>query len=204
MKKLGLILLLLLLASGTAYSQSIGAFAGYGSSAFGDDVDEESNYIPVGAQLLFGSGGNFEFGVEVNYAVVPFIFSKGDIGDMKINQLYYGALAKFKFGTGRGIWPYLRAGAGMYTGTIEYDFTDEINEFGFDDVKMDFKNAFGFNVGAGAEMNISGNNGLFVEFVYHIVDRELDVNNEDMEEGDSSKMTANNWAIHVGFRFGLN
>lgn len=207
MKKLGLIFLLLFLASGTAYSQSIGAFGGYGSSAFGDDVDEESNYIPVGVQLLFGSS-NFEFGVEVNYAVVPFTFSMGDMGDMKINQLNYGALAKFKFGTSRGIWPYLRAGAGMYTGSLKFDFTDEINDFGIEDVENDFKSAFGFNLGAGVEMNINRGGGLFAEFVYHVVERELDVEENELSGGDltlgeSSKMTANNWAIHVGFRFSL-
>lgn len=204
MKKLGLIFLLFLLGSGTAYSQSIGAFVGYGQSAFGDDVEEQANYIPVGAQLLFGTGGNFEIGAEVSYAVVPFAFSMGeDVGDMKVGQLYYGAMAKFKFGTGGGVWPYVRAGAGLYTGSLEYDFTDEINEFGFEDVEIDFKSAFGFNVGAGAEINLSGNNGLFAELVYHIVDRELDIAEEDLADGESAKMTGNNFAIQVGFKFGL-
>ena len=43
MKKLGLIFILLFFVSSSAYSQSIGAFVGYGSSAFGDDFFGKDN-----------------------------------------------------------------------------------------------------------------------------------------------------------------
>ncbi|MDA3862178.1 MAG: outer membrane beta-barrel protein [Melioribacteraceae bacterium] len=207
MKKLSLILLSLFLLSGTAFSQSIGVFVGYGSSAFGDDFFgedsevEQAKYLPLGAQLLFGSGGAFEFGAEVNYALVPFTFETEGFGDTKINQLYYGALAKFKIGSGAGLVPYVRGGAGLYTGTVEIDFNEEWEAFGLEDTDLDLKSAFGFNVGAGAEMNLSNSGGLFAEFVYHIVEREFDAEDTEMEENEP--FGANNWALHIGFRFAL-
>ena len=111
-------------------------------------------------------------------------------------------MAKFKIGSGAGIVPYIRAGAGMYTGTFEMDFNDEWNNIGFEDTELDFKSAFGFNLGAGAEMNINRGGGLFAEFVYHVVERELDA--EDTENEENKPFGANNWALHVGFRFTLN
>ena len=214
MKKLGLILLLLSLASGTAYSQSIGAFVGYGQSAFGEDSfelgdeTEQANYIPLGVQILFGTGGNFEIGGEINYAVVPFTFEMNvfdtHVADMEVEQLYFGALARFKIGTGSGIWPYIRGGAGIYTGSLNMNYTDEMKELylldtgmELEDESADFKSAFGFNAGVGAEINFSHNNGVFAEFVYHIVKREID------GEDAGGASSANNWALHVGFRFSL-
>jgi len=97
---------------------------------------------------------------------------------------------------------YIRAGGGLYTGSLEIDFEDELNSYGWEDSEFDFKNAFGFNIGAGAEMNINRGGGLFAEFVYHIVERELDA--EDTENEENKPFGANNWALHVGFRFTLN
>ncbi len=45
-------------------------------------------------------------------------------------------------------------------------------------------------------MNLNRGGGLFAEFVYHIVEREADV--EDTENEDNEPFSANNWAIHVG------
>lgn len=206
MKKLLTILFALMIFSGSAFSQSIGIFIGYGSSAFGDDFfgeeakdENQAKYIPVGGHILFGTGGNFEIGAEVNYALVPFTFSAGDLGDLEVEQLYYGALAKFKIGSGGGIWPYVRGGAGLYTGSSTFKVSDEMKNYGAEDYTFDMKSAFGFNVGGGAELDFSSNNGLFAEFVYHFVTRENDAT--DGEE--TSSFGANNWALHVGFHFGL-
>ena len=192
-----------MLLTGSLFSQSIGVFGGYGSSAYGDDFADDfdqAKYIPVGAFVLFGSGSSFEIGGEINYAVTPFTF-ESEFGDLKLNQLYYGALAKFKFGSGRGILPYVRGGAGLYTGTMEFDFSDEANAYGLEDAEFDLKNAFGFNVGGGIEIGMRQNDGFFAEFVYHIVDRELGADDTEQEENES--FSANNWAIHVGVSFGL-
>ncbi len=209
MKKLISILFILVFLTGSAYSQSIGVFVGYGTSAFGNgEVDTQSKFVPVGAHILFGSGGAFEIGAEVSYAAVPFTFELNDAtvnmkaGEIKMGQLYYGALAKLKIGSGGGIWPYLRAGGGMYTGKIKSEFTQEYKDlaatFGatVQDTEVNFKNAFGFNLGAGAEIDFSHNNGLFGEIVYHFVNREAD-------QPGSDSFKANNWVIQVGFHFGL-
>ncbi len=208
MKKLRTILFALMLLSGSAFSQSIGAFLGYGASAFNDDFfgeeaqdENQAKYVPVGAYILFGSGGNFEIGAEVNYAVVPFTFSTGDWGDMEVEQFYYGALAKFKIGSGGGILPYVRGGAGIYTGAVNLKFSDAMKEIGAEDKSINLKNTFGFNVGGGAQLDFSNNNGLFAEFVYHVVNREFDT--EDDNSSEVSSFGANNWAIHVGFHFAL-
>jgi len=207
MKKSLAILFTLFLLSGSAFAQSIGGFVGYGASAFGDkffgeeaEDENQAKYVPVGAHILFGTGGNFEIGAEINYAAVPFTFDAGEYGDLEVEQLYYGALAKFKIGSGGGIWPYVRGGAGLYTGSVNVKYSEEAKAIGAEDESIDLKSAFGFNVGGGAELDFSSNNGLFAEFVYHIVTREFD--QEEGEEGDTS-FGANNWAIQVGFHFGL-
>jgi opacity protein-like surface antigen len=210
MKKLFLVLFTLFLFVGNVFSQSIGAFVGYGTSAFSDlENTDQAGYVPVGAHILFGTGGNFEIGAEINYAAVPFTFDVQDprydfsLGETKIGQLYYGALAKFKIGSGGGILPYIRGGAGLYTGSIKMEYSEEFKKMyeeslgiTLEDQETDLKSAFGFNVGGGAEIDFSSNNGIFAEFVYHFVKRELD------KEGAES-FTANNWAFHVGFHFGL-
>ncbi len=203
MKKTCFIFLILLQFSGVTYSQSFGLYGGYGLSSFNDDFfgeeenSEQAGYIPIGAQILFGNGV-IGMGVEVDYAVVPFSFSLNDMGDVKINQLYYGALAKIKMTSQSGIGAFLRGGIGQYTGKLEFDFSDELNEMGYEDSETDFKNSVGFNVGGGFEFMFQDTkkNGMFVEFVYHFVDRAID-------EEDSEEFNANNYAVHVGFIFGL-
>lgn len=61
-------------------------------------------------------------------------------------------MVKYKFGYRKGFVPYLRGGVGLYIGSEEFTFPDEKNEI--DDYKIDFKNAFGFNVGARGRVKI--------------------------------------------------
>lgn len=202
MKKKFLVFLTIIILSGNNYSQSVGVFLGYGASAFGDDFAkdiEQANYIPLGANILFKIGA-FQVGGEINYAIAPFTF-EGLYGDVAISQLYFGALAKYKIGSGRRITPYLRLGAGLYTGSEDFTFLEGKNEFGLDDYKIDFKNAFGFNLGAGGELKLNRRNSIFAEFVYHVVNRELDTT--DTENEVNKPFSANNWALHFGFKFGL-
>jgi len=208
MKKLIAIIFTMILLSGSVFSQSIGLFVGYGSSQFDEQgLDTQSKYVPVGGHILFGAGA-FEIGAEISYAAVPFTYEVFNTtynmksGELKIEQLYYGALAKLKIGSGGGIWPYVRAGAGMYTGKMKAELTQEFKDFAANngvivqDSEKNMKSAFGFNLGGGVELDFSENNGLFGEIVYHFVNRQVD-------EPGSDSFKANNFAIQVGFHFGL-
>ncbi len=185
---------------------SIIIFGGYGQSFFSSEIGDENSktdeakYIPVGVQVLFGID-NFSVGGEVNYAAVPFTFTVNsdgvDLADFTITQLYYGGVIKFRFGTHAGINPYIRAGAGMYTGKFKADWSDDVTRLlGYEDSETNYKSAFGYNLGAGFELAVSPTSGIIVEFVYHKVNRTLDV--EGAEAGK-----ADNAAIHAGFKFGI-
>jgi opacity protein-like surface antigen len=208
MKTLILVAAMLILTNGI-FAQDHGSvviFGGYGQSFFsseiGDDNNhpEEAKYVPVGVQFLFGID-NFSVGAEVNYAAVPFTFTMSsdgtDLADFTITQLYYGGVIKFRLGTHAGLNPYLRAGAGMYTGKFKVDWTDDVTRLlGLEDSETNYKSAFGFNLGAGIEFAVSQTSGIIVEFVYHKVNRTLDV--EGAEAGK-----ADNAAIHAGFKLGI-
>jgi opacity protein-like surface antigen len=221
MNKFSLILLSLILFSITINAQgSISIFAGYGQSSFDEDLFgddskiEQAGYVPVGLQGGFNIN-NLEFGsiflgAEFNYAVLPFTFDmSGDIGsgdqtlaEIKINQMFIGALVKVKFGKGNAN-PFIRLGGGAYMGGGDIEYSDELktyySQFGqtLEDEEQDLKTAFGFNVGAGSDFKINPSTTIFTEFVYHMVDREPD-------EENAEAFTANNWAIQVGMIFGLN
>ncbi len=207
--KTKLLIIALLLFTVKGFSQDQGSvilFAGYGQSFFSSEIGdensdtEEAKYVPVGVQILFGVG-NFSVGGEINYAEVPFTFtmSEGgtDLADYTISQLYYGGVVKFRLGTHAGLNPYIRAGAGIYTGTFKVDWSDDVTTIlGYEDSETDYKSAFGYNLGAGIELAVSPTSGIIVEFVYHKVNRELDI--EGAEAGK-----ADNAAIHVGFKLGI-
>ncbi len=204
----------LVFVGSTTLAQSIGIFGGYGSSQFSEDDFlegfEQSSFIPVGANIMFNTSGGLspiQIGGEISYGVVPFTFemSEGDmhLGDLKINQLYFGAIVKFTIMTGNKAAPYLRGGAGMYTGNAEREYKSEakalFESYGIilEDEEIDVSSAFGFNIGAGLNFEINNKNALFFEFVYNIVDREID------EEDGGEKFTSNSWVVQAGISFGL-
>ncbi len=192
------------------YAQfKIGAFAGYGMSAF-ENQDEGAGYLPLGIQAYYSleklKFGSLNFGLEFNYAVSPFTFEAKDansgqkLWESKLNQLVIAALIKVKF-LKKNINPFIRLGAGLYTGNQDNEFTDlgkqylqQNNLQPVEETK--FKSAFGFNIGAGADYKVGKTGAVFFEFVYHIVSRAVDV-----EGAQSSGL--NNWAVQAGFQVGL-
>ena len=120
------------------------------------------------------------------------------IYDFQISQLYFGGLAKLRIGSGAGIHPYARAGAGLYTGDAKKEYSDEAKliDPSLEDEKEDFKSAFGFNLGGGIEIDVSTNTGIFAELVYHMVNREL-----DMEGAEKKNMGS--IVIYAGIQIGL-
>ncbi|MCW8848942.1 MAG: porin family protein [Melioribacteraceae bacterium] len=222
MKKILAILITTVLFTISSQAQiSVGIYSGFGQSSFDEDIlgeggkVEQAGYIPAGLQLLYKlpnmSFGAIYLGAEVDYAVVPFTFEMSDdigngpekLADFKINQMVIGALVKVKFGQ-NNLRPFLRLGGGAYTGGADIEYTEKIKELfqqqynsTLEDEEIDIKTAFGFNIGAGADLKIGSSNALFAEFVYHMVSREADGD-------DSESFSANNWAAHIGFQFGLN
>ncbi len=203
MKKYIVVMLVVLFATFTVKAQSsIGIFGGYGQSKFdlSDENSEDSklsqsDFIPVGAELLFGT--RFQIGGEVSYSVVPFSFKAETDGktlvEEKISQILVGGVVKLNFGEGV-FRPFVRGGAGLYMGKDKIEFNEELQSF--PDTTINFKSSFGLNVGGGLKVRIGERSFLFGEFVYHMVKRQLDV-----EGAENMKM--DNWAIRAGFEFGL-
>ena len=205
MKKYIVVMLVVLFATFTVQAQSsIGIFGGYGQSKFdlsdenGEDSElSQSDFIPVGAELLFGN--KFQIGAEVSYSAVPFSFKAEADGktlvEEKISQFLVGGVVKLNFGEGV-LRPFVRGGAGLYMGKDKIDFSDELQSIGIQDTTINFKSSFGFNFGGGLKIQMGERSFIFGEFVYHMVKRQLDV-----EGAESMKM--DNWAIRGGVEFGL-
>ncbi|GBD89992.1 hypothetical protein BMS3Abin04_00708 [bacterium BMS3Abin04] len=218
MKRFSLIFTIFLFSQTIIFSQpSLGVFVGYGASSFDDNFIGSSStsagYLPVGVQVGYNltglAFGSLSFLAEFDYSAVPFTFETfGDLNgtntktsEIKISQTFVGALVKLKFGVGF-FNPFIRVGGGAYLGSLKQEFTDDARSFiqqqgqTLEDGDFSFKSAFGFNVGAGTDIRIGKVTGLFGEFVYHIVSRELDI------QGAESN-SANNWAAHVGIQIAI-
>ncbi|MDX1702402.1 MAG: outer membrane beta-barrel protein, partial [Melioribacteraceae bacterium] len=194
---------------------------GYGQSSFEEDLfDDETSfdqagYLPVGLQAGYNLAvlpfGSLFIGAEINHAVSPFTFEvMGDVGngqqrllDVKINQTVIGGLVKLKFDAGVVV-PFIRLGGGSYTGGSEVEYSNLLKSLveqqtgePLEDVETDIKSAFGFNFGAGMDYKVGSSNAVVFEFVYHMVEREAD-------EDNSEPFKADNWAVLVGFQFGIN
>lgn len=203
-----LILSAILIVTAVSYGQTrISLFAGYGFSqfddqVFADDMLDQTGYLPVGANVEFGRS-MFTFGAEVNYSVLPFSFDLeeegvGKAGELDITQFVVGGFVKARFGDRRDINPYIRGGIGYYSGkgkvTFNQDFKD--NSPGVEDSETDFKAAIGFNGAIGLDFPVSPNTFIFLEAIYHFVEREFDV-------VDATSFRANNFAFHLGFTYML-
>ncbi len=181
-----LLLLLLLVFSSNLFAQgnkSIGLHSGILFSAF-EDQDETFTAIPVGGYFGMEVSNNMEFGAEVNMTVKH--FEEEDQGITgSITQTVMGAYLRYFFPSESAI-PYIRAGLGYYVGEFKLSGDGASGS-------VDFKGAVGFNIGAG----IGTESGLYAEFIYHIVSRELDISGAEA-------LGANNFGAHIGYAFSIN
>ena len=197
MKTFTLSILGILLISTFGMAQSIGVFGGVTGSSFEDNPVfesgvEASSGFEVGAAFVFDALPIIEAGVEYTTSVSPFEIKtayQGTEFTQKNSQSMFGAFVKFNLSV-PVVTPYLRAGAGYYSGSSETNLPDALKDVaGLD---TDYKSTLGFNIGAGVETFI----GLNAEFVYHLVSKELDVE-------DAKSLSANYWGLRVGYYFSL-
>jgi len=183
------ILVFLFLSSGlfAQTNLSIGLHSGILVSAF-EDQDESYTAIPVGVYFGTAVSDNVEIGAEASIAVKPFEEEVGGI-TTSISQTIIGLYTRFYF-PAASFTPYIRAGAGYYLGSAKFEGGGGLN------AEIDFKGALGFNVGAG----FGTSSGLYAEFIYHIVERELEKNDFFISEPGG----ASNWGAYVGFAFSIN
>ncbi len=198
MKVLSLSILSILLISTFGMAQSIGVFGGLTGSSFEknpmfESGVEASSGFEVGAAFVFDALPIIEAGVEYTTSVSPFeIKTKYQTTEFtqKNSQSMFGAFVKFNISV-PVVTPYIRAGAGYYSGSSETDLQPQSvkDAAGLD---TDYKSTLGFNIGAGIDTFI----GLNAEFVYHLVSKELDVE-------DAKSLSANYWGLRVGYYFSL-
>lgn len=98
-----------------------------------------------------------------------------------------------------GFAPYLTAGAQWRH--ISYDFgdlSDAVDNFTADESET----AFGWLIGAGAEISSSSNVGLFAEGRWEFIDADRDLGDNDFEEAEN--FDYDQWQIMAGLTFYLN
>lgn len=180
-------ILCVLVISSFGMAQSVGIFAGYLNSAFEEQVDAAGGF-ELGATFVLDALPVIEAGVEYSTTVSPFEFESELLGQKitsKFNNSMFGVYGKFNISV-PAFTPYIRAGAGYYSGSVEVSG-------GGQSATVDFKNTLGFNVGAGLETFT----GLYAEFVYHIVSKELD------DPTAAGSAGANYWGLRAGYLFSL-
>ncbi len=188
-----MLVLFMIIFAGMAQAQLIfGVQGGIGASAFEDQAEAASS-VPVGVFVGTNALPLFDVGIEYNMLVVPFKF-EGEYLTQKVKteftQSYYGAFIKWYVLPIPILEPYVKAGAAYYTGKVKVDIAGVSGE-------DDFKNTLGFNIGAGVKTMV----GLYGEFVFHLLSRELDA--ETADPGTVKKAAYNNWMLMVGYQFEL-
>jgi hypothetical protein len=186
-----LFLVSFLLFSTGLFAQSnltIGVHSGFLFSAF-EDQDETLTAIPAGGYFGVEVNENMEVGAEFNVTVKNFEQTIDDgFGNSftaGISQTVIGGYLRYYI-PAESMVPYIRAGVGYYLGKFEASS-------GGGSGSVDFKGAVGFNIGAG----IGTESGLYAEFIYHIVSRELDF-------PGSTAIDFNNFGAHIGYSFSIN
>ena len=193
--KMSMVVFFMIVFAGMANAQLVfGVQGGIGGSAFKDQESAASS-VPVGVYVGTNALPLFDAGIEFNMLLVPFKFEETDpfLGQkvkLEFTQTYYGVFVKWYVLPIPVVEPYVKAGAGYYSGKLKVEVAGESGE-------EDFKNTLGFNIGAGVKTMT----GLYGEFVYHILSRELDVKNPDPDE--VKKAVYNNWMLMIGYQFEL-
>jgi hypothetical protein len=172
------------------------AFVGYGISLFDEDFPQaglergHAGYLPVSLTASWGLRPRARAGLELSYSVIPFAFDDRqglDQATEKVSQLLVGSFIQYTL-TQSVVSPYVRGGAGLYLGQWVIDYRDD---GGIADSEYDFKPAFGFNAGVGIIGDWAGERFLFLEFIYHLVSRELDISG-------AQRYDAGNLAVQLG------
>jgi len=181
--KFGILFVMLFALATIGQAQVIlGVQAGYASTAF-EDQESAASTFSGGAIIGTDIMPMIDVGLEYNLLFSPFEFEEGGT-TAKVSQNLLGLWARWYFLPIPAVSPYIRGGVGYYSGKLELS--------GAMTGEADFKSTVGFNIGAGVDMPM----GLYGEFVYHIVSRELDVDGAE-------SAGYNNWAISVGYSFDL-
>ncbi len=199
---------------------ALSIYSGVGRSSFDKNIINNSitdladfsqaEYIPIGVQLTYSLPFLLTFGADVNYAAVPFTFNVSadilgqnmKISELKVHQLMAGVFVKARLLSGP-IVPYAKAGAGLISGNIDINWTDQFKQlasqygFALRDSTINVKYAVGVNLGAGLEINFGQSGGLFGELVYYFVQREQDIKG-------AQSFQANSYAFLVGWQFKFN
>lgn len=150
-----------------ANTASLSVFSGIGMSAFDEDAIgdwDQCGYIPVGAQFTFQISPILAFGAEAETTLRDFSWLSGPDEEHTIRDKV--AIAEFGvFGrvyiTQNRISPYMRVGGAVYAGTLTEDDGEQ-------EVSLDLDTQPGFNLGGGADYDVSDRVSVGLEGVYHI------------------------------------
>jgi len=114
----------------------LGVYSGYSLSSFAEQ-DSGADMLPIGFQAYYSLESiefvSFNFGLDFNYSVIPFMFDISTTDNKKVftreqSQLHIGALVKIKFVKEFMLNPYVRLGTGLYSGGHSLEFTDAIKQ----------------------------------------------------------------------------
>lgn len=199
----------------------LGIYTGLGLSSF-ELQGNSAEGIPVGLQATYSLESipfiNFNFGLDFSYSASPFTFkitnaTGAEIFRREQNQLHVGALVKIKFAKDFILNPYLRLGAGLYSGSQSLTFIDAIVQEAQQQKvslpeELEVSSNIGFNFGGGLDLKLtsSGNLVLFLDFVYHLNSREIDESPLNILQGvnlQKSDLGFDNFAILLGFQVGF-
>jgi len=200
----------------------IGFYTGFGLSSFEWEGATSAETLPVGLQVYYSLESiefvSLNFGLDFNYSAIPFSYTVSNAADQELltreqNQLHIGALFKLKFAKEFILNPYIRLGAGLYSGGHSLIFVDALVQQAQQQqiplpAELEISDNIGFNFGGGLDLKLtsSGNLGLFLEFVYHLNNRELDESQLNILQGvnlQKRDFGFDNLAILLGFQVGF-